>query len=183
MIRIGCIVVLCNPASADKYDFNVHNGVALRGVADEVAKHLDRLHRRVDVVLLRLVVLHDRGLRAVGEPSVRRTLAPPVEARLVNPMVVLQAEDERVLLPDEALPHAQPHVEARATEVVAFRVGVEDVERAARLERLIASAMKYRDRYGRAALIKRPHILTSRAIYQIASTICVTIFHCQFYSA
>ena len=31
------------------------DGVPLRGVADEVAQHLDRLHGRVDVVLLGLV--------------------------------------------------------------------------------------------------------------------------------
>lgn len=52
------------------------DAAALRGVAAEVAEHLDRLHRRMDVVLLRLVVLHHGCLRAVGEPSVRRAVAP-----------------------------------------------------------------------------------------------------------
>ena len=90
----------------------------------------------MEVVLLRLRELHDGRLPAVGEPLVRRAVVPPVEARLVDPLVVLPPEDERVLPPHEALANLQPDVVARATEVVALGVRVEDVERAARLQPL-----------------------------------------------
>ena len=94
----------------------------------------------MNVVLLRLVVLHHRGLRPVAVPPVCFAVLPPVETRLVNPLVVLPSEDERVLLPHEALAHLEADVVAGPPEVVPLRVGVEDVERPAGLQRLLRHA-------------------------------------------
>ena len=94
----------------------------------------------MDVVLLGLVELHDRGLGAVAVPRVSRAVLPPVEAGLVNPLVVLPPQHEGVLLPHEALADAQPHVEAGTPEVVALGVGVEHVERRAGLHRLFGAS-------------------------------------------
>ena len=94
----------------------------------------------MDVVLLRLVELHDRGLGTVAVPAVARALLPAVQAWLVDPLVVLPTKDERVLLPYKALTHTQADVMTRAPEVVPFRVRVEDVERRTRLQRLLGVA-------------------------------------------
>ena len=62
-------------------------------------------------------------------PRVGGAFLPAVQARLVDPLVVLASEDERVLLPHETLADHEPDVVARAAEVVSFAVRVPDVER------------------------------------------------------
>ena len=57
----------------------------------------------------------------------------------MDPLVILAAQHKRVLLPHETLAHPQPHVETRATEVVALRVRVEDVESRSGLHRLFCA--------------------------------------------
>src|SRR5574344_1301445 len=65
----------------------VHNDIPLpRRVPTEIDKHLRRLHRRMDGLLLRLVEIHDRGLGAVGVPGMGTAVLPAVKARFVNPL-------------------------------------------------------------------------------------------------
>ena len=94
----------------------------------------------MDIVLLRLVVFHDRGLRPVAVPSVCFAVLPSVQARLVYPLVVLPSEDKGILLPHKALADAQPDVVAGSAKVVPLRVGMEDVEARARLQRLFGKS-------------------------------------------
>ena len=71
----------------------------LRRILQEVAEHLRRLHRGMDIVLLRLVELHDGGLRPVAVPVVCLAVLPAIEAGLMDPLVILAAEYERVFFP------------------------------------------------------------------------------------
>lgn len=63
-----------------------------------------------------------------------RAVFPPIKAGFVFPLVVLATKNKGVLVPDQALAHLPANVSASATEVVSLRVGVPDVENAARLK-------------------------------------------------
>lgn len=102
------------------------------GVLDQVEEQRHRLHGRVLAVPARLVELQHRGLAAIGEPGVAGAVLPAVEAGLVLPLVVLPAEHQGGLHPDQALPHGQPDVGAGPADGQTLRVGMPAVERTAR---------------------------------------------------
>ena len=77
--------------------------------------------------MLGLVVFHDGGLAPVVIPGVGRAFLPAVERRLVEPLVILPPQNERVLFPDQALPHLESDVVAGSPEIVSFGIGVENV--------------------------------------------------------
>ena len=85
-------------------------------------------------IAARLVEFEHRGLAAIGQPRVASAVLPSVEARLVLPVVILATEHQRVLDPDEALPHGQAD----------FRAG-----RVRIIEELLAAPALYRTPVGR----------------------------------
>ena len=70
---------------------------------------------------------------AVAAEVVLRAQLPPVEDRLVLPVVVGAPHDEDVLSPDEALGEVEPCARHRLAEEDRPGVGMEDVKRSAGL--------------------------------------------------
>ena len=89
------------------------------------------------IILLGLIELHHRCLRAVSKPFMRCPLFPAIQARLMNPVIILASKDERVLFPNKTLPNTKTDIEASAPKVVSFRIGMEDIKCATLFQRLL----------------------------------------------
>ena len=78
-----------------------HRVAALAAVPDGALHQLDRLHRRVQVVDVRLLDEPHVALVAGAAPEVIRAFLPAVQDRFVLALVVRPPHRERVLRPDD----------------------------------------------------------------------------------
>ena len=88
----------CRARSAERIE---HGVAALAAVPDGALHQLDRLHRRVQVVDVRLLDEPHVALVAGAAPKVIRAFLPAVEDRFVLALVVGSPHRESVLRPDD----------------------------------------------------------------------------------
>lgn len=83
------------------------------------------------LVPLRLVIVPDGGLPAVGIPRVLPALLPSKKNRLMLPLVITAAKHKAVLYPDTHPCQVESGVDKCLPEIQAFRVGMEHISGAA----------------------------------------------------
>ena len=108
-----------------------HHTVGCGTVLDGISQKRDRLHGRVFLGMLRLIEVPYCGLLAVGEPAVLAVGHPSEQYRLVLPLIGASAQDKRVLDPDAYAADVEAGFLESSAEVEPFRIGMEDISRAA----------------------------------------------------
>ena len=116
-----------------------YHAIFLRGIADGIAKQIQRLGGGVIGIALRLVEIPDGRLLPVGIPLVLAVLHEAVQYRFVLPLIIRASQHKAVFYSDAAPCKVEASVDERPAEVQTFGVCMEYIGRTAFFQMLCHS--------------------------------------------